>query len=327
MNVTGIGTTVCDRTVASGNAIDRAFHPALTSLGLSPALGVAMKARELLDQGDLGGAIGSLNEELKGHPTDQRLRIFLFELLSYAGDFDRAERQLEVLRRQAQGVEAENGVRVYHDLLEAERARARLFEQGQAPRFLIAPGEEAALHLEALEWARQGQTGPAREVLERAAALATPVHCTCGETRFDSIRDADDLLGPVLEVFSGPTYYWLPWAHLQYLEIPRVRTLRDLLWVPAKLATFDGQLGEVFLPNLYPGTASSPDDLLRLGRKTDWIGEETGIVRGIGRKLFLTGEEARTLPEMDVVRFTWEGDEGEAAAASPEAPRAPGDLA
>lgn len=266
--------------------------------------GPSMKAKALLDQGDLPGAIGALTEELRSHPTDQRLRIFLFELLCYAGEFDRAERQLDVLRRQAQGIDAENGVTLYHDLIEAERARARLFEQGHAPRFLLDPGEPVALHLEALEAARRGDPAAATERLAQAANLARPAPGRIADLQFDSIRDADDILAPVLEMFTGSAYYWVPWEHVQYLEIPKPKTLRDLLWAPARVATFDGQVGEVFLPNLYPGTAAHPDSLVRLGRSTEWSGDDTGIVRGAGQKLFLVGDDARTLLELDQVRFT-----------------------
>ena len=35
---------------------------------------------------------------------------------------------------------------------------------------------------------------------------------------FDGWRDADDLLGPILEVFRGSRYFWLP--------VDQVRTLR-----------------------------------------------------------------------------------------------------
>jgi type VI secretion system protein ImpE len=85
--------------------------------------------------------------------------------------------------------------------------------------------------------------------------------------------------------------------------VPKPKNLRDLLWSPARLATFDGQVGEVFLPSLYPLSSSHPDQQVRLGRKTDWVDAGAGLVRGVGRKLFLVGEDARSTQELDDVRF------------------------
>src|SRR5439155_20373635 len=121
----------------------------------------------------------------------------------------------------------------------------------------------------------------------QAGSGSPPVRGVAGEVAFEGIRDADDLLAPVLEVFTATGYYWVPWVHIQYLEVPAPRTFRDLLWSPAKLATFDGQVGEVFLPSLYPFTSGHPDPQVRLGRKTDWVDLGPDLVRGVGRKLFL----------------------------------------
>ena len=55
-----------------------------------------MNARELFKAGKLDDAIESLGVELRSDPTDVRRRIFLFELLSFAGNYDRAEKQLDI---------------------------------------------------------------------------------------------------------------------------------------------------------------------------------------------------------------------------------------
>jgi type VI secretion system protein ImpE len=93
-----------------------------------------MKAKELLDAGHLDAAIEQLNQEVKSHPTDSRQRTFLFELLCFAGDYQRAARQLDVIGQQQA---AEVGVQVYRDILVAETARRRLFAEGLRPRFLF----------------------------------------------------------------------------------------------------------------------------------------------------------------------------------------------
>lgn len=276
-----------------------------------------MKAREFLDKGELVEAIGSLTEEIRKSPNDLTRRIFLFELLCYAGDLARARRQLDAIAQLSQGAEARIGAQSYQDLLAAETARSQLFDEGRRPRFLLSPPERANRHLEALEMARQGRLDEARAILDRSAAEAEPIRGTSDGATFEGFQDADDLLAPVLEVFSRGSYFWLPWEHVQYLEVSQPKTLRDLLWIPARVAAFDGQLGEVYLPNLYPGTAKSDDDLLRLGRKTEWLDLGPGITRGLGQKLFLVGDDAKTLLELGEVQFTTGAAD---APASPEQP-------
>ena len=62
------------------------------------------------------------------------------------------------------------------------------------------------------------------------------------------------------------------------------------------------------MPGLYPGSSSSADDAIRLGHKTEWIGGDGVPVRGVGRKLFLVADEARTLLELGEVKFTYVGE-------------------
>jgi len=54
-------------------------------------------AKEMLDAGDLRGAIAATTGDVKKNPTDTQRRIFLFELLCFAGDWDRAEKQIEAV--------------------------------------------------------------------------------------------------------------------------------------------------------------------------------------------------------------------------------------
>ncbi len=267
-----------------------------------------MNARELLEAGRLTAAIETLSGELKARPNDLPGRTLLFDLLCYAGDLTRAEKQLDVIGHQGGGAEAAIGVRFYQNLLAAERARTRLFSGGVRPRFLLEPPPAVSQHLEALDRLREGRRDEARALLEGAAATRAPIRGLVGGTAFDDFRDADDLLAPVLEVFTATGYFWVPWEQVQFLEVPAPRTLRDLLWTPANLSTFDGQLGEVTLPGLYPGSSSSADDALRLGRKTEWNDPDGGPVRGQGRKLFLVGDEARTLLELGEVKFAYHGE-------------------
>ena len=54
-----------------------------------------MTAEQKLKDGDLGGALVALQDEIRRAPSDARLRIFLFQLLCVTGDWQRAIQQLK----------------------------------------------------------------------------------------------------------------------------------------------------------------------------------------------------------------------------------------
>ncbi len=275
-----------------------------------------MHAKQLLDEGRLDAAIDALTAEVRDRPDDRMRRTFLFELLGFAGRWDRARRQLDALEA-GDDPQSLLGTQLIKGLLDAESKRAEVFAKGLRPRFLLDPPESARLHLEALALARDGRESGVRAALDRAEAARPPSRGRAGDTPFDDVRDADDRLGPVLEVLVPAGYFWVPWEQIQFLEVSPPASLRDLLWLPAKLATWDGQLGEVHLPGLYPGSAEHPDEAVRLGRKTEWVEDESGLVRGAGLKLLLVGDEARALPDLGVLHFEPHLPTGDAADAGP----------
>src|SRR5438067_2530028 len=56
-----------------------------------------MNSLELFRSGKLNDAVQALGAELRSNPLDAKRRTFLFELLCFSGDYDRAEKHLAVL--------------------------------------------------------------------------------------------------------------------------------------------------------------------------------------------------------------------------------------
>jgi type VI secretion system protein ImpE len=210
-------------------------------------------ARELYTAGRLDAAIELLGAELRSNPADAQRRTFLFELLTFAGEYDRAEKQLAVLARA--GSQAEAGTLLYRAALQGERVREHMFATGDFPS-TPAPG---------------------------------PVAGTLNGRPFVSIADADPRVGARLEVLAGGRYLWLPFAHLSAVRVEAPQRLRDLRWSPARLATGpsvrDLDLGEVLLPALTPGAWRHTDPEIRLGRATDWDELPDGEFAPVGQKL------------------------------------------
>ena len=156
-----------------------------------------MNARGLYQAGKLDEAIEALGAEVRDNPSDAQRRTFLFELLCFAGKYDRAEKQLAVLGQG--GKEAQMGALVYQSALHAERLRQEMFERQSFP----------------------------------GSAMPRPVAGMLNGRHFDSLEDADPRIGARLEVFAAGQYTWLPFEQIASVRMQPPSRLRDLLWTPA----------------------------------------------------------------------------------------------
>ena len=96
-----------------------------------------LNAKELFQAGKVRDAEKALTAHLRERPSDTAARIFLFELLCFAGEYVRAEKHLAIL---ADGnAEKETGAIVYYAALHAEKTRNELFESAKFPT--LAPPE------------------------------------------------------------------------------------------------------------------------------------------------------------------------------------------
>src|ERR1700689_3506968 len=90
-----------------------------------------MGAKELFKSGKLNEAVQALGAEVRDNPTDVRRRTFLFELLCFQGEYDRAEKHLNLLADASP--DARMGAVLYFSALHAERLRQDLFEKKDYP--------------------------------------------------------------------------------------------------------------------------------------------------------------------------------------------------
>jgi len=252
-------------------------------------------AKELFDAGDLKGAIEEVTREVKSSPTEIRKRIFLFELLCFAGDFDRAERQLDVIGHQS--MQAEVGVLVYRNNIKAERDRRRLFSDGLQPHFLSEPPAYVDLCMDAINRLREGNLAEARQTLNKAEEERPALTGKFNGQPFLDFRDYNDLVGPMLELIVADRYTWLPFEQIRRIDIAPPRQLRDLMWASARIEATDGTVGEVYIPALYAGSSEHDNDQVKLGRMTDWKKLSEDLFLAAGLRLFLVDEEDKALFE------------------------------
>lgn len=266
------------------------------------------QAKALFDAGRLAAAIGEATRDVKAHPTDASQRTFLFELLCFAGEWDRAEKQLDMLGHQ--DVTAAIGVQVYRNNIKAERDRRRLFSDGLQPHFLTEPPAYIDLHLAAINSLCEGRTAEARKTLDRAEEERPALTGTWNGKRFGDFRDWDDLVGPVLELIIRDQYTWLPLEQIRRLEISAPKQARDLVWASVRIQAADGTLGEVYVPALYLGSSEHASDEVRLGRMTDWKRLSDDLSVAVGLRLFLVDGEDKPLFEARLVEFDERSQQG-----------------
>jgi type VI secretion system protein ImpE len=256
-------------------------------------------AKELFEKGELRAAIDALNQEVRSNPTDLARRTFLFELLCFAGDWDRAAKQIDVIGNQS--LEAAMGVTVYSGNVKAERERVKFFADGTPPHFLREPPSYVDMHIEAMKAIRAGKPADARTLLDKAEEERPAMAGTIGGKAFEDFRDYDDIVAPVLELIVKDQYAWLPLEQVRRIEITPPKKLRDLVWASARVEADDGTIGEVYIPCLYNGTPAHTNELVKLGRMTDWVATGEDVVLGAGLRTFLVdGDESPMLEERSI---------------------------
>jgi type VI secretion system protein ImpE len=239
-------------------------------------------AKQLFDAGEVREAEKQLTAYLRDHPMDTGQRTFLFELLCFSGDYDRAEKQLSVLAQG--GAQAELGAVLYYAALHAERTRNEIFEKQQ---------------------------------FSTDASAASPGGTMNGRP-FHSLRDADPDLGARLEVFAAGAYLWIPFEHVASIKMEPPTRLRDTLWRPAVVRagpSFQGtELGEVLIPVIYPLSWKHPNEAVWLGRVTDWAADNDGNQYPSGQKIWLVDGEEVPFLEICSLEFSLEQAASPAAA-------------
>jgi type VI secretion system protein ImpE len=227
---------------------------------------------DLYRAGRLDEAIQSLGAVLRSDPGDAQRRAFLFELLCFAGELDRAEKQLDVLA--GGNAQAGMGALLYRSAIHAQRTRVAMFQEGTFPRMGLPPA---------------------------------PVPGSLNGRSFSRLEDADPRIGARLEVFAAGQYTWIAFENVVSLRMAPPQRLRDLLWAHAQLRTTGAaaveDLGEVVVPVLTSLAALHPDDMVRLGRMTEWEQLEDGSEAPVGQKLLLVDGEEIPILEVRELEF------------------------
>lgn len=241
--------------------------------------------------------------EVKQKPTDVSSRLFLAELCCFAGAYDRAEKQLDVLSQQT--TDAAVLIALFRQLLRGEVARHQVLSEGRAPEIVTPMTDAMRLQLEALTAHRSGDSVNAPQLVARIDETAPRAVGTCNNQAFEGVRDLDDRTACVLEVITSTgKYYWTPWESIEYLYFDPPQRALDLLYRRTKISVIGGPEGEVFIPTRYVSPVEATSDELLLGRATQWLGDDGQFVQGVGLRTLLFGDRDMTILELETIDFT-----------------------
>ena len=264
------------------------------------------KAKKLLDAGHLDTAIAAALDMVRAEPTNVSSRIFLFELSLFAGNFERAERQLDVIGHQDAG--AAIGSLIYRQCLRAEQDREKFFNDGLKPGILAPPPGYIEDMLNANNRLREGNSAEARAILDRVEEERPAFACKVNGEAVEDLRDYNDATMCLFEVIFKDTYTWLPFENVAKVEFFEPKTLRDLYWLQANVEMTNGTAGEMFFPTLYSGSYRHDNDAVRLGRMTDWRDVGNDLFVGEGLRLFWMDGKDRPILELKSIEFDHEAE-------------------
>lgn len=256
---------------------------------------MSQDAKDLVRQGDLAGALASLQGQIRGNPADVTLRVFLFELLSMMGDWDRAGKQLDVLSGLDDSTLAL--VHLYRDGLMCEKLRGHIFSGATSPLVFGEPTDWMALLTQSVKVRAENESA-GMELLQQAYDQAPPLSGLINGQAFEWIADADARLGPVLELVTNGKYYWVPFNRISRMQIEEPAHLRDKVWLPAHFTWSNEGEGFGLIPTRYVGTESVDNDRLRSAAETQWSEIADGMYTGLGQRMLATDTD--DYPIMDV---------------------------
>ena len=254
----------------------------------------------LLKTGNLADAVAQMGARVRSSAGDHAARATLAELLCLEGSFERAEAQLAIVAQQT--VDRPVAIARMRHLIRAAMAREAWFLQGAVPALMEAPTPLQRTAIDLALAMRAGEAERVAALLEQAEAARPHVAGKADDVPFDDWRDVDDRSAWCLEVLTHDGgYMWVDPATVAGLRFTPATRPIDLLWRDARMALHDGRVAEIVVPAQYVSAAA--DQTHRLSQATDWHDGPGGACTGSGQRLWLLGDDARGVMELNELTF------------------------
>lgn len=269
-----------------------------------------MTLAECLRDSNVDEALRLAKSQVKDKPADTAPRILLFQLFSLNGEWERAANQLDVLA--SQDPELLPMVQTYQDVIQCEAFREEVFSGKRTPLLFGEPQEWLARLIEALRLTATGDHENAQAQRAEAFDNAPATHGAIDGQEFEWIADADERLGPVLEVILNGRYFWVPYFRIKEIELEAPEDVRDLVWIPAHFTWANGGKSVGFIPSRYPNSQRVADGRIRMARATQWEEIAPDAYVGLGQRMLATPDGEYAL--LETRSITLQSDVGPASA-------------
>ncbi|WP_416412166.1 type VI secretion system accessory protein TagJ [Pantoea sp. App145] len=265
------------------------------------------RLQQRLATASLAENLASITAQIQANPADADLRAAFVQLLCLAGNWTRAQTQLQswlALTPQAQPT-----VTLLQQAIAGEQQRAAVL-QGEAQPHL--PGS-AWMWCETLLAALQADiagdvahgTELRQQALENAAANPGSLEQQDQQMDFPWLMDGDSRFGPVCEALVNGRYYWIPFAAIREMQFQAPTSVTDLVWRHTRVQLVDGSEQVCQLPVRYPLTATPEERWLR-SSVTEWqpLGNDDSQFIGHGQKVWLS--DSAEYPLLALQRLTFD---------------------
>jgi type VI secretion system protein ImpE len=266
---------------------------------------MSMNAKELIAAGRLLEARTQLTAEVKAAPSDAGRRALLFQVLSFLGEWEKADRHLDMMV--SLNPSSETGILTYRNLLGAEKKRTDVLHGKGTPDFLSTAPDYLGIWLAAVDKAANGRPDEAVDMIGRAETGWTTLKGTLDGRAFVGFADTDTLLRPFLVLIMHDRYIWVPFESIAELSVSPPKTLLDLLWTQARLTTWEGLNVHGYLPVRYPDTHLHEDERVKMGRETQWVSTGESLTRGVGQHVYQAGNDDVSLLDIREAAFQGPG--------------------
>lgn len=263
-------------------------------------------AEDYLQEQNLEEALAALQQQVRSDPSNVKHRIFLFQLLSVLGQWDRALTQLNV----AGDMDAATlpTVQIYRMALQCEALRTEIFAGKRAPLIFGEPAQWIALIINALNLSAEGKYAESQDLRAQAYEDAPTTSGSIDGEAFTWIADADTRIGPFLECIVNGNYYWIPFNRIKKVNFDPPEDLRDMVWTPAYFTWSNGGETVGLVPTRYCGSESNEDAKIQLSKKTDWIDNGEDVYFGIGQRMLTTDSGDYSLMDIREIQFDTESE-------------------
>jgi type VI secretion system protein ImpE len=275
-----------------------------------------MSAEDYLKEGKVEEALSDLKDQVRKDPANNNLRVFLFQILTVVGDWDRALTQLKVSSEM--DPLAVPMLQTYQEAIRCEVLRTKVFQGETSPMVFGDPEQWIALLIESAKLCAQGSFEEAAGLRNEAFEAAPTTSGTINDQPFTWIADADPRMGPLLEAVVNGRYYWIPFHRIHAVNFEEPEDLRDMVWTPAQFTWANGGQAVGLIPTRYPGSETSEDNLIRLARKTEWEEKPGDTWLGRGQRLLATDAGDFSLLDIRSLKFDVEFEQPAESEGEPE---------